>query len=353
MLERRRVTPGVKRGFTLIELLVVIAIIGVLVSLLLPAVQSAREAARRAQCTNNLKQIALAVHNYESALGSLPLGTMRNSRTRDGCTTNFLYSWLAYTIPYLEGNAQYNSINFDLVYNSIRNSTGLRLKVNSLLCPTDSPASPPAAGFIDMAQVSYGGVRGLTENIWYGWGTGATAPNADRCGVIDGEGVFGSNIAYTIAAIRDGTSNTAMIGEMSRFINEPGGSNFNFGLVTGAFAGPPWGGSPTPAWGDVRVTSAAYMQPKLNSRPYRNAAGATSAPACMANPFAFPTLGNPIGFNCIDNAGQFGFRSLHPGGGNFAFADGSVKFVKETMNINVYRALATRDMGEAISADAL
>ena len=107
------------------------------------------------------------------------------------------------------------------------------------------------------------------------------------------------------------------------------------------------------AWGDIRVTSGAYMQPKLNGKPYIASPGSTAAPPCMANPFATPQYGNPVGFTCTDNAGQFGFRSLHPGGGNFAFADGSVKFIKDSMNLSVYRALATRDMGEAISSDAL
>src|SRR4051812_20415149 len=114
---RTSVSP--RRGFTLIELLVVIAIIGVLIALLLPAVQAAREAARRAQCTNNLKQIGLAIHNYEGAQGAFPMGNMTRSRTYDNCATYWGHTWMNFILPYIESGTQYNAANFSRVYNSL------------------------------------------------------------------------------------------------------------------------------------------------------------------------------------------------------------------------------------------
>jgi prepilin-type N-terminal cleavage/methylation domain-containing protein/prepilin-type processing-associated H-X9-DG protein len=338
-----------RRGFTLIELLVVIAIIGVLIALLLPAVQAAREAARRAQCTNNLKQIGLALHNYESAQGSFPMFCLTRSRTYDNCASSWLHTWLNYSLPYMEAGNQFNSINFMRPYNSVTQFTAFRLKHGSLICPDDTPnVDLTAQGFIVTMQTSYYAMKGLSENQWWSWGTGATAPNADRCGVIDGEGVFEPNLAHKIADITDGTNNTIVVGEVSRFRDEPSGSPFNFGNAAGAFGGPDWvSGTVWP--GDVRVTAGAYAVPKINAKPVKSGMG----DCFQGNPFGTPQYGNAPGWiNTCQNLGQFGFRSNHPGGANFLFGDGSVHFLKDTINLPTYRALATRALGEVISADA-
>ena len=345
-----RVMPSsARRAFTLIELLVVIAIIAVLIALLLPAVQAAREAARRAQCANNLKQIGLAIANYESAQGSYPMGVLTASMSYDGCQTSFLSTWGMYVLPYIESGAQYNSYNFNRVYNSVMQFTATRTKVNAYLCPDDTPAvDMTTQGYIGTLQSSYAGVFGMTEILYYWWGLGSI--NANRCGVIDSEGLFGKNIAYKVSDVTDGTSGTMMVGETSRFRNEPNNSPFNFISPGAAWGGPDWKNGVV--WpGDVRPTSGAYTAPKLNAQPVLN--GGT---ACMnGNPFGSLSVsaGNPVGWtNTCQNLGQFGFRSNHPGGGNFLFADGTVRWIKDSINLLTYRSLSSRGLGEIVSADS-
>ena len=341
-----------RRGFTLIELLVVIAIIGVLIALLLPAVQAAREAARRSQCTNNLKQMGLALHNYESTQGSFPMGGMRWDRNFDGCVTDWKHTWQDYIMPFLEQGTTYNTFNFSRPWNSITQNTAFDTNVAVYLCPSDSRYTQEPVGFVQYVQTSYAAVRGGTENIYYSWGTPTTQPNANRCGAIDSEGLFGTNVVYRIADISDGTSQTLAVGETSRFNADAStASPFNMGNVLGA-----WGGPGITGWtNDVRVTGGAYTVPKINSQPDKLNSGPSIGSTC-GGPFATPQFGNPIGWatipNPCQNNGQFGFRSNHPGGANFLFCDGSVKFLKSTINTQTLQALGSRNLGEVVSADA-
>jgi prepilin-type processing-associated H-X9-DG protein len=202
------------------------------------------------------------------------------------------------------------------------------------------------APFIATAQTSYAPVRGIRENLRW-----LQAPQnaSNRCGANDSEGLFGANIAYRIAEVVDGTSNTMMFGETSRFLEEETiGSHFSFWNVAGAWTGPPW--TATPAWpGDVRVTGGAFVVPKLNSPPVRN-----GGPSCQDNVPAPHSLNWSLPPNnppCL-YLGQWGFRSRHPGGANFLFADGSVKFIKNSIDYLTYRSLGTRANGEVVSADA-
>ena len=154
-----------------------------------------------------------------------------------------------------------------------------------------------------------------------------------------------------MADVTDGTSNTFLFGETSRFKNEPQPSEFNFGNFTGAFGGPPWTAA-SPQWtGDVRPTSGAFVVPKPNAPPDTTGAliSACFGPAVL--PPDWLNQANPPNGPCY-LLGQWGFRSNHPGGINFAMADGSVKFIKDTINPVVYRALGTRNLGEVISSDA-
>jgi prepilin-type N-terminal cleavage/methylation domain-containing protein/prepilin-type processing-associated H-X9-DG protein len=353
---RRRPTAG----FTLIELLVVIAIIGVLIALLLPAVQSAREAARRSQCTNNLKQIALAAHNYESAHGSFPIGNRGlqlaypglppcGIRTNPPASVPIGHSAFVFILPYVEGGTLYNAFNIVRTYDSFSNGTGISTRVATYICPTDTPAEPDPTGTIPVTQGSYGCVRGLWETMATNWATVTTLPDPKglypgTCNQGPGDGMFSTEWSHTIASATDGLSNTLLFGEMSRFRNEPAGSNFMFNLIGWFWAGPPWTGDP--AWPlDTRPTGGATCVPRLN------APADTTGNIFIAcfTPVTFPPDWVPVPA-CRD-LGQFGFRSLHPGGANFAMADGSVRFVKDGINVPTYRALATRAGGEAIGAD--
>src|SRR4051794_27041975 len=188
---RRLRTPRPLRAFTLIELLVAIAIIAVLIGLLLPAVQSAREAGRRAQCTNNLKQIGLALHNYHDTLGSLPAGEGRGAS----------YSALSQALSYIEQGNTFNAVNFDLPHGDSANDTVRTTKLASLLCPSDMENRLPSRG----AATNYFGNKGANI-IWQDpVGPNAVLPAAN--GVI----LYGDVVR--MAEIRDGLSNTAFYSE--------------------------------------------------------------------------------------------------------------------------------------------
>ena len=347
-----------RSGFTLIELLVVIAIIAVLIALLLPAVQSAREAARRSQCTNNLKQIALGALNYESTNGSFPIGNrglqlsypgLPPCGILDNSSYPIGHTAFVFILPYIEGAVHYNSYNIVRLYDSGSNLTGISTKVATYICPSDGEATPDPSGYISVTQGSYGTSRGLQETMAINWATTPTLPDPNglypgTCNQGPGDGMFSVEWSHKVSSVTDGLSNTLLFGEMSRFRNEPPGSNFMFNLIGGIWAGPPWNGNPY--WtNDTRITSGATCVPRLNAPP--DTIGAVLA-SCFAT-VSFPP--DWITIPACLNLGQFGFRSLHPGGGNFAMADGSVHFLKDSINPTTYRALATRAGGEVISAD--
>jgi prepilin-type N-terminal cleavage/methylation domain-containing protein/prepilin-type processing-associated H-X9-DG protein len=355
-----------RQGFTLIELLVVIAIIAVLIALLLPAVQSAREAARRAQCTNNLKQIGLAAMNYESSNGTYPMGWMGsvlNANQFPGMKACYSanpvgHTVFVYILPYMEGGAAFNSWNLSFPYNYLQNSTGSNAKLASYVCPSDTPSAPDPSGDFTIAQGSYAGVQGTQEqNIW-NWGNVAppdpTGQYPNTCNAGPGDGIFAPYYCQKISSVTDGTSNTLMFGEMSRFINEPAGSNFYFNYAAGYWGGPPWGAASSYWPNDIRVTANASTVARPNSPA--DTAGTLISVAFGCGALYPPDWGNlsttPTG-KCypITNWGQIAFKSLHPGGVNFAKADGSVSFIKSSISLLTYRALGTRAGGEVISSD--
>jgi prepilin-type N-terminal cleavage/methylation domain-containing protein/prepilin-type processing-associated H-X9-DG protein len=320
-LNRSHARPGTRAGFTLIELLVVIAIIAVLIALLLPAVQSAREAARRAQCTNNLKQIALAMHNYHSANGSFPFALIQSSGGKYSCFVGIL--------PYLEQAPLFASYNLNLTSKDVANRTTQATMVSTYLCPTMTiPYQKPNFELNDyLAPTSYAASNGdayadlYKGRHLYGEPRGviigdSTTNNGDTVNPLTSV----ASPPISVASITDGSSNTLFLGEQDYALKN------DFFSSTSTRAGQYRGGQGV--WG--------HGYPRgLN----------------------FSTWGKfnhhmVTGDNTDEQSGIYAFRSQHPGGAHFGFADGSVRFVKESIAKTIYRGLSTRAGGEVISSDS-
>ena len=299
-----------RNAFTLVELLVVIAIIGILIALLLPAVQAAREAARRAQCLNNFRQVGIGLHNYHSALKSFPQGIIILPTT-PSCAGISLpngyygWSWSAFLIPYLEQDATYDKIDFTVEgYNSEPSFWAGCTFVPPYLCPSDPQSdeyvnstnyAPYHCGPTDQDDVTSANVAGVADSIDY------TCPgDADNWPNPKANGVLFQLSGTRVAHIRDGTSNTLMVGEV-------------IGLGEG--------------------THAAYFWLSWNILDTHNG---------INLPLRIPPSG------LIMNPDETGFASFHPGGCHFLMADGSVHFVSEHINQSVLAALSTRAGGEVM-----
>jgi len=337
------------RGFTLIELLVVIAIIAVLIALLLPAVQAAREAARRAQCTNNLKQLGLGFANYESSNGCFPQGSFMmlppGNPAATPCSGYHEHSILVAVLPYIEQGQVYNAFNFNLHFPGVWNSTAQITGVASIFCPSDPTVSQLNFGCFSWGEryTSYKGNSGT----WFSPGRYAD-PNCTTYNfstqLAQANGIFYFYSHVTIAAITDGTSNTMSLGE----------------YAWGKTANAGWGWWNSGNYGDSLYTSSYPMNPFNKSANEGTGAGINT------------------GSDWICAASSF-----HPGGANFSFCDGSVKFIKDSIQqppqgvapggttvfalniayqagniytvvspMSVYQALSTRAGGEVISSDA-
>jgi len=345
-----------RKGFTLIELLVVIAIIAVLIGLLLPAVQAAREAARRAQCVNNLKQLNLALHNYNDAFGSLPYAGGfydPNAQTKQ----HKGWGWLPMVLPQLEQNNIYNAINFQDSEECLGAATVRSVVINTFFCPSDpnptlyrdrtTPGVPCASGpnTQDNAGVGFNGMMAhytgsygdgynnkpgnqydtAGAGIAYGCGgcnasgsavqtpaadcpspTGAYGSGPNHRGLFD---YTSTSPAVTFAAISDGLSNTISLGHIASIVRSQSAVWFtNTGATNGTSLPINW-----------------TLQRCKQDRTYANA----------------------------NSWSGRGFSSFHPGGVNTGMADGSVKFIKETINLRTHNALGSRAGGEVLSADSL
>jgi prepilin-type N-terminal cleavage/methylation domain-containing protein/prepilin-type processing-associated H-X9-DG protein len=349
------------RAFTLIELLVVIAIIAVLIALLLPAVQAAREAARRAQCVNNLKQIGLGLHNYHSVNDVFPLGASLQPNN-PGTTYNWS-SWSAQAmmLPYLEQSALYNAANFswapepyseptpqDAGYKSMGgyiNSTVYNTKINSFLCPSDGNA-----GNVNIN--SYHGSLGTTT-----YNTGQHNPAST--------GAFGMQLSYGLRDVTDGSSNTVAFAEA---------------LVGNPNTGGPVKGNGTGNTGsnnagnkldvnqvglngvklDLQACNTKFLTAYLaDDRGYRWGMGALGY--SLFNTVVPPNgaggqyTWNSCRVDCCDQAQAAHYQptsSNHAGGVNVLMCDGSVKFVKNSVQWFTWWALGTRANGEVIDASS-
>ncbi len=285
-----------RHGFTLIELLVVIAIIAVLIALLLPAVQSAREAARRISCVNNMKQIGVALHNYHDAQGVLPPGY---TYTVGFATGGF--GWASMILPNMEQTPLFHSINFSWAAWSYPNSTACVTILNSYQCPSDFTA---ATGFLSREGFQY-----ARSSYVANFGPFDMDINPD-----DRSGVFSRNNSTRFAAITDGLSNTLFGGERTNAVElQVVGSANHYDLET------VWPGAIKQNPLDNHAHTTLFQSAYLFNSPFfddRNA------------------------------------MSYHPGGLNYLFGDGSVKFLKLSINLGVYAALGTRAGGEVVGADA-
>jgi len=365
----------VRAGFTLIELLVVIAIIAVLIALLLPAVQAAREAARRGQCTNNLKQIGLAMHNYHSSNNSFPMGGANNT-SLSGKIQSGWGSWSGHAmmLQYIEGGTIYNALNFNTTSidtgsgEGLVQSTATGAIINSFLCPSDTPytgmqysngASYKAPGnnyFASVgASLNQDGIS-KAQNV----NVGPAIPN----------GVFNyCGAPSSVATITDGTSNTIAFSEWLVGDNVKGTFNFKKDIVrVGATFPPgdsdgsinnlmPIGGAGLNTW----LVQTCAAQGQANAGTQLSFRGDVWCEGIFAH-----TLGNILtgpnapypscdinigGGDTDDSYGYFGMQSNHPGGCNVLMADGSVRFLKNTVNQLTVWALASAAQGEVISAD--
>jgi len=361
----------IRAGFTLIELLVVIAIIAVLIGLLLPAVQAAREAARRAQCVNNLKQIGLASHNYVDTNQVLPMQTTYPAGADP--SWGWSYGWPLALAPSLEQGAIFNNFNFSIgMFGNAAgytfqhgNDTLIAVQLAALICPSDGTTQRPQAPW---GMTNYvGNVGGPGQLAMF---TGTIVSNK-VWGGIPGEGNTGP---VSLAKIRDGTSNTAMFSErLVGLANVPATSvtrnSRDFKRVV--FDGPtvPNGGpngGPVGAQAWVRACqnlpgttpshatygSGCYWLAGYPLHTVINGylhAGTPNGPACNNPTGSFASLSWVFFVNPQGSAPP---TSNHPGGVNVGMADGSVKFIKDTVNLQAWWALGTRDGGETISADA-
>jgi prepilin-type N-terminal cleavage/methylation domain-containing protein/prepilin-type processing-associated H-X9-DG protein len=335
-----------RSGFTLIELLVVIAIIAILIALLLPAVQSAREAARRIQCTNNLKQMGLGLHNYESIAGAFPPSDIVQG-TANTVTWTGGFSVHARILPVMEQGVAFNSLNFYFSHLGAPNTTVVTVSMSIFVCPSDinndkRTQFPPFTGLNATASVTSYGVNAGDWFVWNGF-NGPDARNA-----------FLVNKSRRIAEFVDGTSNTLLVTDVK--VYNP---------LCGPFSPVPPGMTPTtvpPANADPFTVAPAYAScaPGMGHTFW---ADGNSHETSMTT--AWPpnkTISNVSGAVELDyetalvvNGGPtyaaLTARSYHPGGVNALLGDGSVRFVKSTIDGMVWRALGTVAGGEVISAD--
>jgi prepilin-type N-terminal cleavage/methylation domain-containing protein len=302
--------PLRRRGFTLIELLTVIAIIAILISLLLPAVQQAREAARRTSCRNNLKQIGLALHNYHEAHKCFPFGQGGSGGK---------YSAISQVLSYLEQKNVYDAINFNLDVTDPANGFPRGVEMAVLRCPSDSDNTQPASG----AAINYYGNKG--SSIYWG--------------ATDQNGVFFKSSCVRIRDIKDGTTQTAAFSE--RVLTD--GSNGTVSPIADVFLGNS-GGDPNTPDEAVSMCYAVDINNLANQFPVFMGAPWMNGQHCYLH------VDTPNRRSCgfYPTKATMPASSWHPGGVHTLLCDGSVHFISENINRQIWRAMGTRNGKEVV-----
>jgi prepilin-type N-terminal cleavage/methylation domain-containing protein/prepilin-type processing-associated H-X9-DG protein len=312
-----------RSAFTLVELLVVIAIIGILIGLLLPAVNTARESARRTNCTNNIKQIGLALINYHDELGTLPPGYRSNQKYSDGeSDTSPGWGWAAFILPYMEEKSAFKSINFSQPVESSQNATAIQTRIKTYVCPSDQP---PAAPFSVTDGISKSLAQAAPSS--YAACCGSDASDTDE---ETGNGVFYRNSKTRMADITDGASHTILVGERAWAYSQ--------GIWAGAISG------------------SVIKRGPQNTNP-GSPDGTAAAPTLVLSHNHLLTCTNDT------DGGLDDFSSLHPGGANFVHADGSVHFIIAIPGDNpdgsytqqgiIFQTLGTRAAGDNLPASSI
>lgn len=292
------------RGFTLIELLVVIAVIAVLIALLLPAVQAAREAARRSQCKNNLKQIGLAMHNYDASVSRFPPGYVTGATSP--ATANG-WGWSAMLLPYLDQTPLYRKINFLLPVEHPNNAAAIQTTISGFLCPSDTVDNSPFR-----LTDATGTLITTAAPSCYAATVGDDSSETDD---LTGNGTFFRNSGIRLAELKDGASNTALVGDRA------------WAMTNGI-----WAGAPNNA-----VCRAG------NQNPWPFATGPSPDFVLVHN--------NWINILSDSDGGLDDFSSQHLGGVHILFADGSVRFIKSITQDGALRR-AFWAMGTRASKDS-
>jgi len=398
-IERSR---GDRSGFTLIELLVVVAIIAVLIALLLPAVQVAREAARRSQCQNNLKQLGLAVHNYHSVQNVLPAAQMYMSAARlpyslepiTGMGYGWAPSWVLPLLPMLEATQTYSAFNFAWQPDWPQNSTVGYSSLPFLICPSEDIKSRPFPPWAPMSYHGNAGGPGVITNwtgtiiqpysnlpqVWWNLNTGVITTT--------GQGLNDPNLGVIgFESVTDGLSNTALFSEkLIGLANDPsqlpGAPQARRAIWHLNYPGLYNQGNPQLALQAVQMCKALPLMQSsagLNSNtPFGQFTGGFIIGSMWSMGFPWHWANNsynhfntPNGLNCVSlndtlgdpippgvsyaqwggTAGQFPPSSNHPGGVHVGMTDGSVRFVKETIAYQTWWAIGTRNQSEMVSSN--